>query len=228
MPRTKFKMGQVGLEIKKSRLLKHLDEIEDLGREWVRQLYAPDPFGVSPISFDPSSPGYRPDVERDEETNYMLRRHFRSRQLWKNHSGWEEKLRAIARIREGLLERFGQKTNGGDLTDAFLNTALEDAFDQVLNRGLSFNFELGDGGTSVMYRARIIVKSDRPVDLDSVRNCHKKLGEEAAASKEMGEAVELWREVMTLQEGMIGLVRTALRASDLMYPCRYCKHLWKD
>ena len=228
MPRTKFEMGKVGLEIKKSRLLKHLDEIEKLGREWVRELYASDPFGVSSIPFDPSSPGYRPDVERDEDTNHMLRRHFRSRQLWKNHTEWEEKLRAIARIRGGLLERFGRRVNGGDFTDAFLNTALEDAFDQVLNRTLSFNFELGNGGTSVVYRARMIVKSDRPVDLDSIRNSQNKLGEEIAASKEMAEAVEIWGEAMTLQEGMVGLVRTALRASDLMYPCRYCKHLWKD
>ena len=126
------------------------------------------------------------------------------------------------------LDGLHTEVNGGDFTDAFLTTALEDAFDQVLNRTLSFNFELGNGGTSVMYRARMIVKSDRPVDLDSIRNIQKKLGEEIAASKEMAEAVKIWGEAMTLQEGMIGFVRTALRASDVMYPCRYCKHLWKD
>ena len=228
MPRTKFKMGQVGLELKKSLLLKHLGELEKLGREWLRELNAPRPFADSSTSMDPSSAGYKPAVERDEEANHMLRRHFRSRQLWKTHAEWGEKHRAIARLRIGIQEQFGPVRTRGGTTHSFLDTALEDAFDQILEGKISFGYELVDLGTSVMHRARTIVKSDLPPKLDSVETRHKKLRQEVAASKEMRQVKDMWSEASGLEESMTGLVRTALRASDLMYPCRYCRHLWKD
>ena len=45
--------------------------------------------------------------------------------------------------------------------------------------------------------------------------------------KGMKELVEVWTDVRSLQEQMNSIAIKALKSNDILYRCRFCKHLWK-
>lgn len=126
------KSAEISAEMRKDRLRKHLNEVEDLGRSWIKQLTAPNPFywresdeswatrpdvkAAQAIRF-PESPeekrwkmwacreAYVPLLEQDVASNHMLRKHLRKRALWHNHSEWEQRLNRIAKLAPALCER---------------------------------------------------------------------------------------------------------------------------
>ena len=88
--------GETVAEIKKERLKKHLNkEVPNLIQEWVKQLNAPEPFAYMDHDIWGWQSPYRPILKQDPDSNHILRRHLRSRALWRYHTDWEGKLDSI-------------------------------------------------------------------------------------------------------------------------------------
>ena len=79
------KHSAIAQEIKKQYLVEHLEDIRRLITNWISQLSTPNPFAPREGVWNWQS-GCSPDLEKDQDSNHMLRRHLRSRALWSHHA----------------------------------------------------------------------------------------------------------------------------------------------
>ncbi len=56
---------------------------------------------------------------------------------------------------------------------------------------------------------------------------HEYLSNEISKIGHMTKLVEEWSEVKLLQKSMEAIANNLVKSSDILYPCRFCKHLWK-
>ena len=82
--------SKVVVEIKKERLTRHLDQVEELLSQWLGELSDPELFyrGVELSPQDIHITTFQTRLERDEEVNHMLRKHLQSRAVWRHHTDW--------------------------------------------------------------------------------------------------------------------------------------------
>ena len=64
-------------------------------------------------------------------------------------------------------------------------------------------------------------------DRNMVEKEHRDLSDEIAQTDEMKNLVNLSIDIIKLQEAMRTIAMKALKSSDILYPCRFCRHLWK-
>jgi hypothetical protein len=247
MPR-KSKLGEAAIEIKKGFLQKHLGEVIHLIERWLNELRAP---------YDEHSwkTAYKPTVETDADQNHILRKHLRSRALWQHHSEWERCLGKLSSLAQEAYEYAGEKIkqshsqqkhyNDGD-RNYFLETAIKTAFNLALYWALKEKGSLSDMSNYGLFKE---VKRDRYhlvsegilyYDHDPIATSIQQTEEksmvvmehwgliyELADLKQTKEAIKLWMQIKEIEEKIRRLVMNALKSSDILYPCRFCRHLWK-
>jgi rubrerythrin len=219
------------MEIKKERLKRHLDELEELIGEWRRQLFAPDLFHVSESNL--WSVSYRPTCEQDLDNTHMLRRHIRSRAFWKHHGEWENKLGAIDQKSQILLEvanaymaALAKEKMQTRFTPLFIRVALEHGFTWCTGREPARQYGREPSGR-VWCGAHFITEETSPEELVEVEKAHRCLSSKLRGSDEMKEVVHLWEEAKKSEKRMGKLLSDVLKSGDIIYPCRFCRKLFQ-
>lgn len=252
----KQKSGEVIARVKQARLTKHLDEVEQTIRRWITELNAPEPFYWSE-SEESESFGrlpttgprgrsveeirlerwkswachsvYVPYSEEDADTKHILRRHLRSRALWRYHAEWERALNRIWQLATPLCERAGkmlaEKSGGKQLTEDYKGLALRDAFAFTLGQQPTKTYSQR-GTRGVWYDDILIEKTASAEQKDAISQEHWQMMSELGRSKEMVDLAQEWQKTLALQEKIEGLTKKALKSSDFLNPCQFCRRLW--
>lgn len=230
------------VQIKKERLNRHLAEVERLIEDWIPQLYAPDPFAFNTQNHSWGwASAYRPVLEQDPDSNHMLRQHVRSRALWRNHSDWEGRLnqtqevlgsfykQAIKIHKEMRKENRKGSKRARDVRQyavGYEEAAIWQAFHLACGERPSANYTLGDHATGVRFGDFLIETAAGAKSLQAVESEHYQLSCRLSRTPQMGELAAEWALIRKLEERMRALATKALKSSDYLYPCRYCRRLW--
>jgi len=222
------------VEIKKERLARHLNQVERHLAQWLGQIDTPMPF--SQVDLNPQnihiSP-YQPPLERDTDINHMLRKHLNSRVLWRRHSDWmllQERLakagNRLVKLGQVRTDKLAQEV-GIQPTVLFLNSALEDAFAAVAG-GIDRTAQPeSDTHGGVIYRSNQIETGALPEDLEKVTRALKQLSNMLRELPEMAVLSGLWTKMKEHEKSMAKIGGDTLKASDIFYPCRFCRKLFK-
>ena len=213
-------------------LWEHLDEVKELITKWVPQLVALPPFDYQQQEWGWDSP-YVPALERDPDSNHILRRHLRSRALWSHHWNWERHLNRIWTLSQAVreetaisyrgLKRKKQRTHHED----FVNTALWKGFQKACEVRVDHMYRPSDDGIGVFYGAyRIDDYAESAEERMLIEREHWGLIESTAKLEKMVEIADIWKEVQRLQDQMKLIAGEALMSNDIFHHCRFCKHLW--
>ncbi len=218
------------VEIKKERLVRHLNQVERHLAQWLGQIDTPMPF--SQVDLNPQTihiAPYQPPLERDTDINHMLRKHLNSRVLWRRHSDWMLLQESLAKAGNRLV-KLGQvridklaQEEGIQPTVWFLNSALEDAFAAVVG-GVQPEPDTHGG---VIYRSNQIETGALPEELEKVTRALKQLTNMLRELPEMAVLSGLWTEIKEHEESMAKIGGDTLKASDIIYSCRFCRKLFK-
>ncbi len=246
-------------EVRRDRLNKHLNEVENLISTWVSELTAPSPFcwseceesatfGTQPIRMKANVPEYipekhwelwacrsvyKPPTEQDTASNHILRKHLRKRALWKYHSEWGQELNRIRELGAPLCEKAAdmlkERKKGRELTEDYMPVALRAALEIASGNAPPGSYSQRSGfSQGVWYDEILIEKSANVQQVDAVAERHRQMISELAESKEMNELARVWQKVLVLGERMRELAHKAVKSSDILYPCQFCRRLWQE
>jgi len=96
------------------------------------------------------------------------------------------------------------------------------------NHTQEIDYTRGDNGKGVRFGGYLI-ETSAATEQDFQRICeeHLRLCYELSLLDRMKAAAKEWASVEDLQNKMQALSRKALKSSDFLYPCRFCRHLWR-
>jgi hypothetical protein len=240
-------------QVRRDRLNKHLNEVEELIQEWITDLNAPHPFLWIPsdesagVTGTPVRPPeyfrlepwklwacrsvYVPRVEQDIASNHVLRKHLRKRVLWKHHADWEQRLNRIRELGIPICERAAEMENecakGRELTEDFKAIALLVALELPLGHAPEKSYSQR-GTRGVCYADVLIEKSADAQQMSEVVKEHWQMISRLGQLKQMLELAREWQQVLVLQDKMKGLAQKAVKSSDILYPCQFCRRLWGE
>jgi hypothetical protein len=219
-------------EIKKEYLKEHLDSVETLIEGWIGELSMPPILAPQKGVWGWQSP-YRSVIENDPDNNHILRKHLRSRALWNHHTNWERKIEHIWQLKQSIrkLAELTMDAIGGEglqYHEDYLNTALWKGFEKALGKESKLLYSSTDDNIGVKYGAYRIEESATDADTRSVvEENHIKLIDTISVFNKTKELVDDLNEVERVQEQMKALAGRLLKSKDILYPCRFCRHLWK-
>jgi hypothetical protein len=228
------KHSAIASEIKKEYLVQHLEQVEGLIDEWIGQLSAPEPFSTHDGVLGWESE-YRPTLEGDSDSNHMLRSHVRSRALWRHHTDWERQLdlawSLVSQLREistGQLP-LDKGSDAVGIWKSYVGTALLGAFEAVRrNRRVSMNYNVPIDGVGVAcgdFKIDIVAVTEE--QRKAAQEQHTILAQSVSHQEAMKQLVDCWQEIEDIEDHMTRLVTKTLKSRDILYPCRFCRHLWK-
>ena len=61
----------------------------------------------------------------------------------------------------------------------------------------------------------------------SIQKGHMDYTNTITSFEEMEKLIERWRDLEVLQEHMKIIANKVIKSKDILYPCRFCRHLWK-
>ncbi len=226
--------GETVAEIKKERLKKHLNkEVPNLIQEWVKQLNAPEPFAYMDHDIWGWQSPYRPILKQDPDSNHILRRHLRSRALWRYHTDWEGKLDTIFKLVKQIQKRADEKIGqpqSRQYTHDYRGTALWQAFNCALEQKLAIPYHTNQtsGGAGLRYGAFLLEGSASSEEQRAAieEEHHHLIWDLTFQLPEMAAIAKEWQEVVELSKKMQDLATKALKEGDIFYPCRFCRRLW--
>jgi len=245
-------------EVRRDRLNKHLNEVEAVIQEWITDLDAPHPFYWWPSEesrkLTPPSPTYPtvmpmeplrlepwrlwacrsvyvPRAEQDTASNHILRKHLRKRALWKYNTEWRQRLDRIKELGVSICEKATEMGNlrakGRKPTEDYKAIALLMALELALGHDPEKSYSQAQR-QGVCYAGILIEKSATPQQTNEVAEEHWQIISELGQSKEMRELALEWQQVLDLQERMKELAQKAIKSSDILYPCQFCRRLWQE
>lgn len=250
-------------EVRRDRLYKHLNEVEEVIQEWITDLSTvPPPFFwqpseesekfSKPSGFTPVRPPdyyrlqpwklwacqstYMTHAEQDIASNHMLHKHLRKRALWTYHTEWGQKLNAIRELSIPICDRAtemgNERAKGKELTEDYKAVALLVALELALGHTPEKSYlQKGSQGVCYAYEAVevVIEKSANTQQMKGeVEEEHWQMILELSQSKEMLELAQEWQQALVLQGRMIELAQKAIKSSDILYPCQFCRRLWQE
>ena len=113
-------------------------------------------------------------------------------------------------------------------TADYINTVLWKGFEVACRKKLGIEYKIPDDQLGLSFGA---YKIESSVTSEEERNLvekeHRDLIYNLARTKVMKDIARLWIDIAKLQDTMRGLAMKALKSSDILYPCRFCRHLWK-
>ncbi|MFB0557159.1 MAG: hypothetical protein ACETVW_04825 [Dehalococcoidia bacterium] len=221
-------------EIKKEYLMEHLEDIKRLIKGWISQLSTLNPFTPRDGVWNWQS-GSSPDLERDQDSNHMLRRHLHSRALWSHHAEWERK-RDILWSLKGRVQKLADNHYLKQLSNEqrkhrenYVAVALYAAFEsRCSGKPLEVRYKTPHDKLGIaLGNFKIELAASTADERTSIEKEHKGFINYLAKVEPMKELSALWQEIQYLEEQMRALANKALKSNDILYPCRFCKHLWK-
>lgn len=267
----KRKSKAILAEVRRDRLNKHLNEVEDLIWEWITDLDTPSPFywssseesrelrtvrlvtvdyRLEPWKLWACRSVYVPPVEQDTASNHILRKHLRKRALWSYHTEWEQGLNRIRELGIPICERATEMGNvrakGRKPTEDYKAAALLVALELALGHTPEKSYSPRVQGVSyaesrgipeklrsprvqgVYYAEFLIEKTANAEQVNGVVEEHWQMISELGRSKKMRELAREWQQVLDLQEKMKELAQKAIKSSDILYPCQFCRRLWQE
>jgi len=228
------KHSAIAQEIKKNYLLGHLEDIKRLITDWISQINTPHPFAPREGVWNWQS-GYSPDLEGDQDSNHMLRRHLRSRALWSHHAEWERKLNVLWDL-TGQARKLAEDKYLEQLSDEqkkyrenYVGVALWVAFDSTYSgRPLEVHYEIPDDHLGVaLGNFKIELSASTINECTLIEKEHKDFIHYLVKLEPLRESSTIWQEVQNLQAQIRALANKALKSNDILYQCRFCQHLWK-
>lgn len=221
------------LEIKKEYLKEHLKNVKQSITSWIPQLSAPSPLAPREGLFGWQSV-YRSPTEEDSDNNHILRRHLRSRSLWSHHANWERKLDDIwdmtNQVRKQADHKHAQLSGKEQrqYNEYYVGTALWKGFEMVYGVTIEILYKVPEDERGVAYGAyKIEMSAASPDERSSIEQEHRGFIHHLAVLKEMKELAGLWHEVEGMGEQMQAIAGKILKSNDILYPCRFCRHLWR-
>lgn len=174
---------------------------------------------------------YVPPKEQDPITNHMLRKHLRKRSLWTNHATWERRLKRIMELVPSICDKAARLVEGyrdhWEITEDYKGMALEKALDLAVGCEPEESYSQKPAFSQGVWHGDILIeKSAKPEEVEKVSGQHRQLIHELAQSEEMLSLAEEWQEVLGLEARMQELANKALKSSDILYPCQFCRRLW--
>ncbi len=226
------KYSQVATELKKEYLRDHLESIKTLINSWISELPPPEPLAPNNRVWGWQSL-YRSPRQDNPDDNHMLRRHLKSRALWRHHSNWELKLEEIWQLTEQVrLEAQAKKGKESvnrlwKYTEEYNLLALWKAFDMVLGKAIDLPFKVPDGQLGLSYGAyRIEESANTPEARLSIEEEYKKFISSLSQASTMKHLANSWVEASQLELQISTIAGKMLKSSDIFYMCRFCRHLW--
>jgi len=227
------KHSTVARELKREYLKEHLEDVKKLISSWIPQLIAPEPLNPKQGTGGWQS-SYRPVAEQDPDNNHILRRHLKSRALWSHHANWERKLDKIWHSLEVLRDEANSKygvigsNTRRQYTPEYVTVGLWKGFDLAYNGELKDWYKVPDDQQGVSYGAyKIEVSAKSPTVRSLVIKEHMDFIHYVAGLEDMKALVEIWRDTILIQKQMQSISSKSLKSVDILYPCTFCKHLWK-
>lgn len=230
----------ISKEIKKEYLLRHLDEVKEIIAEWIKELGSPQPFNYKKRHWGWQEV-YKSEIELDIDKIHMLRRHILNRTLWQYHTEWEKQLtdtwehiiqtrkRAIQLKKQDSYERTENNTEMS-YTDNYLESAVWTAFNQIQERNIKhdLNYKTSNNEKGLYYGSYGIETTvDNPEGRKLVEQHHRGLIGKLQMDEVMIKAVEQITLIKETEKNMIELAEKHLKATDILHPCKFCRHLWK-
>lgn len=229
----KFQDSPIAADIKRDYLKQHLEDVKRLIQRWISELHAPAPLEPKESMFGWKSP-YRPATEQNPDDNHMLRRHLRSRALWIHHSDWESKLEhawdlvKLAKEQASAQHKVHSGKARWHYSEFYLVTALWKGFDLARSQKIEKWYGVPDDGQGLMYAAHEIELSAASArDCSKIEEEHRAFISDIARFSSMKELATVWGEVLDLERRLGEIAYRVLKANDMLYPCRFCRHLWK-
>lgn len=228
------KQSAVARELKKEYLAQHLKEVEGLIVNWIGQLKVPGPFSPHDEGLGWESE-YRPPLEADPDSNHILRSHIRSRALWRYHTEWERQLTVVwslvTQLREmsiGQLPLIRDGETVGIWTN-YVGTALLAAFEGLhRNRRVRMNYKIPENGLGIAAGDfKIDTRAATEKQRKAIQEKHSGLAMSITQQQAMKQLVDCWHEIVALEEHVTQLATKILKSRDILYPCSFCRHLWK-
>ena len=229
-----IKQSEMAKGIKKEYLLNHLDKVHELITDWLPQINAPDPLLPDDDNWGWLSV-YRPTLEGDPDSKHTLKQHLRSRKLWWHHTEWERKLDAawdlLCQLRERAASVYSQSLNSQQMgyKENYVGVALSAAFSSI------YTGKLLRIQCQIPVDQHGVACGDFKIDLEatsdeerlSIQEGHTDYAYTIARFKEMKQLSVLWHDVDVLQNQMQAIAGKILKSKDVLYPCKFCRHLWK-
>jgi len=227
------KYSTIAQDMRKEYLKEHLEKVKKLIEDWIPELKAPEPLSPYKGAWGWQSI-YKPPTELEPDDNHILRRHLRSRALWSHHANWERKLDSIwdiaAKLRQEVGDKYGtiSKNTKRQYTDEYVTVALWKGFDLACGEEVDDWYKVPDDQPGVSYGAYKIELSAKTSNKRSlIISEHRDIIKYIAGLDYMNTLIELWKEVVRIQEHTQSISIRALKSADILYPCTFCKHLWK-
>ncbi|MFC1964776.1 hypothetical protein ACFLWG_02070 [Chloroflexota bacterium] len=133
-------------------------------------------------------------------------------------------------VRDDIKKKHVEQSSNKEwhYTEDYVNTALWQGFEVACGKTLSLDYKVPDSKIGLSFGAYLIETS---ATTTKSRNLLEKENREfihgIVATKEMKDLASLWSEVAELQEAMRAIVTKVLMSNDILYACRFCKHLWR-
>ncbi len=212
----------------------HLKEVERVAGQWLGELTLGNPF-YPPDREEDWGRVYEPPAEGDPEKNHMVRKHLRSRILWTYHTRWHQLLPAFTERRKETLEEAKRIAEGKG--QYWVLTALWQAWERAKNepksedeetewelRAIS-NYQPDSLPSPAVMFGRFAIEESGGVE--RVRGPHMEMIRRLARLDSLKEALAVWSEIEDLRKKMGEIGRRIVKSRDILYPCQYCRHLWK-
>lgn len=228
------KHSEMAKEIKKDYLLRHLDEVEKLIMDWIPQISAPVPLLLLDDNWGWLSI-YRPALEENADTKHVLRQHLRNRTLWRYHTEWERKLEAtwqlITRVHMKAEDVYTQLSiNQSTLhREHYVGVALTAAYNSIYTgKPSKIQYKIPDDRHGVSC-GDFKIELEATIDEErlSIQEEHTDYTNTISNSEEMEQLIVIWHDVEILQNQMQTIADKVIKSKDILYPCRFCRHLWK-
>ena len=228
------KHSTMAREIKKEYLVQHLEDIKRLIASWISQLSVPNPLAPRGVVWNWQSV-YSPNLERDSDSNHILRRHVQSRALWIHHTEWERKLSTlgdlVSQVRNLAEDKYLEQLSDEQekYKENYIGIALWVAFDSTHSRKpLKLHYKIPDKEPGVaLGDFKIELSASTANERTLIENEYKDFIHYLVGLEPMKELSTLWHEIQNVQEQMLALARKVLKSNDILYQCRFCRHLWK-
>jgi len=160
---------------------------------------------------------------------------MRSRALWRHHTEWEKNLDSVWYLIHQLRKQAGDKhllqsgNKQREYSENYIGVALWVAFNSVyIGKPLQISYKVSDDQRGVAcgdYKIELSAAAGEEHSM--IEEEHTDFTHYLAELKLMKDLSDLWKEVERLQEQMQTLINKALRSNDMLYECKFCRHLWK-
>ena len=228
------KHSEMAKEIRKDYLLRHLDEVEKLITDWIPQINAPAPLLLLDDNWGWLSI-YRPALEEIPDSKHVIRQHLHNRTLWRHHTEWERKLEAtwefVTKVRKQANDVYTQLSINQLALHRkhYVGVALTAAFNSIYTgKPIKIQYQIpGDqhGVSCGDFKIELAATLDK--ERLTIQKRHMDYINTIANYEGMKLLIEFWRDVEVLQNQMKIIADKVIRSKDILYPCRFCRHLWK-